>query len=413
MHLSDVMQVPEPKGYLVFKAIKTQDGDRIVYNGSIPIYPLITQQFIAPVASEGLSEEILKKAGDGPVQRKTNPAHVQGIVDYIVEQAEKAEPWTFNSIVLYSTDELDFEGQSIGYQSVGDARIENALSVGEGLHRALAWAVAIGHAKVRGVKRPEMSKQAQKRIERALIPALVIEEKDLGKQKSDFNKLNQQKPLTATVLSLTDADSKLTDLTKGLIESVPLFKGRIDLNNASVGAKSDKLLSFAQLRFVVASYLLGNKTRDRKKIEMEVEAIVDAQGEKAVSDELKGAFTIVATKLGGLEKLQSGVIASSQAGDFIRDLRKDKLLASNAAWRALFVALHDAKKAGISVETAMTRIRKDPMLWARDNPFWMGNLIDAESGKLLSNRESIEGATQKLLTDVIEVQPVSEGNGDQ
>ena len=52
-----------------------------------------------------------------------------------------------------------------------------------------------------------------------------------------------------------------------LIEDVKLFDGRIDLNNASVGAKSDKLLSFAQLRFVVASYLLGKRTRVPKMIE--------------------------------------------------------------------------------------------------------------------------------------------------
>ena len=79
-----------PKGYLTFKAIKHVDGDRITYVGAMPVFDLIDKGFVAPVASAGLSPEILSLvATNGPVQRKTNPGHVQGIVDYIVEQAEK------------------------------------------------------------------------------------------------------------------------------------------------------------------------------------------------------------------------------------------------------------------------------------------------------------------------------------
>src|SRR6266705_2905486 len=88
-----------PKGYLTFKAIKQVDGDRITYVGAMPVFDLIDKGFVAPVASAGLSPEILSLvATNGPVQRKTNPGHVQGIVDYIVEQAEKNQPWAFNSI---------------------------------------------------------------------------------------------------------------------------------------------------------------------------------------------------------------------------------------------------------------------------------------------------------------------------
>jgi hypothetical protein len=75
-----------PRGYLTFKAIRVEDGDRVSYIGAMPIFNLIDQRFIAPVASEGLSPEILKLvASNGPVQRKTTPTHVQAIVDYIVE----------------------------------------------------------------------------------------------------------------------------------------------------------------------------------------------------------------------------------------------------------------------------------------------------------------------------------------
>jgi hypothetical protein len=38
--------------------------------------------------------------------------------------------------------------------------------------------------------------------------------------------------------------------------------------------------------------------------------------------------------------------------------------------------------------------------WERTSPFWVGNLIDASTGKLLSSRESIDAAADKLLETI-------------
>src|SRR5581483_6187150 len=155
------LEASKPKGALTFKAIRVADAGRISYIGALPVYDLIDKRFVVPVASAGLAPEILELSErNGPVQRRTNPRHVQGIVDYIVQRAEAGEPWAFNAIVLYSTTPLAFEGVSIGIGSAGEARTTEAFSVGEGLHRCLAWAVALGMAKVRGVKRPAISQQA-------------------------------------------------------------------------------------------------------------------------------------------------------------------------------------------------------------------------------------------------------------
>jgi DGQHR domain-containing protein len=392
-----------PKGYLTFKAIRVTDVDRVTYIGAVPVFDLIDKQFIVPVASAGLSPEVLELVlTNGAVQRKTNPAHVQGIVDYIVGQAERNEPWAFNSIVLYSTSQLEFEGVSIGMASAGEARAREPLSVGEGLHRCLAWAVSLDLAKVKGVKRPEISEDALKRIQLATIPVVVVEEQSLKRQKTDFSKLNQQKPLTSTVLNLTD-DTVLSELTRMVIRDVKLFEGRIDVNNASVGAKSDKLLSFAQLRFVVASYLLGKKTRVRKAIERDVEKLVAEQGNEAVRAELREVFTQVATRFGGLERLHRNELPMRAATDLLRTVRSETLLASTAAWRALFVALNEAKNAGVDAETAIDRVKHDTTVtWTRDAEFFKGTILDVDTGtgkatgKLLSSRESIDAAADKL-----------------
>jgi DGQHR domain-containing protein len=393
----------KPKGYLTFKAIRVTDGDRVTFIGAMPVFDLIDKHFIAPVASAGLSPEVLELVlTNGAVQRKTNPSHVQGIVDYIVGQAERNDPWAFNSIVLYSTSPLEFEGVSIGMASAGEARAKDALSVGEGLHRCLAWAVSLDLARVKGVKRPEISEDALKRIQQATIPVVVVEEKSLKRQKTDFSKLNQQKPLTSTVLNLTD-DTVLSELTRMVIRDIKLFEGRIDVNNASVGAKSDKLLSFAQLRFVVASYLLGKKTRVRKAIERDVERIVAEQGKETVRAELREVFTQVATRFGGLERLHRNQLPVQTATDLLRTIRSETLLASTAAWRALFVALNEAKNAGVDAETAIDRIKRNSAVtWTRDADFFKGTLVEVDpgtgkpTGKLLSSRESIDVAADKL-----------------
>jgi DGQHR domain-containing protein len=341
------------------------------------------------------------------VQRKTNPGHVQGIVDYIAAQAEKDEPWAFNAIVLYSTTPLAFEGVSIGMGSAGEARTTEAFSVGEGLHRCLAWAVVLDLAKVRGVKKPETSEQARRRIEQATIPVIVVEEQNLRRQKAEFNALNRQKPLTASVLGLTDS-SELSQLTRQLIHDVPLFKGRIDLNNASVGARSDKLLSFSQLRFVGASYLVGRRTRRAKEIDTLVAHLVAEHGSETIREDLRTVFTEVATRFGGLERIHRDRILPEQIGDFVRTLRRETLLASNAAWRALAVALHDAKQAGIDPITAIERVKHDQAItWDRQSSFFKGTLLEVDhdtgalTGRLLSSRESIDSAADKLLATML------------
>lgn len=389
--------VPSPHGYLNFKAIQTEDSGRVVYVGVMPVFELIDRNFITPVASEGLTSEILEKTGQSePVQRRTSPAHVQGILDYIIEEAEAGNPWTFSSIVLYSTSKLDFKGVSFGHHSAGEAQATNAFSVGEGLHRCLAWAVALDAATIRGVKRPKVSTKAKRRIELAAIPVLVVEEPNLSRQKSDFNKLNQQKPLTSSVLALTD-ESLLSDLTKTLIADVPLFTGRIDLNNASVGPKSDKLLAFAQLRFVVASYLLGRATRSKEGIRDGVAEIASERGKRQLRSELKEVFSEVASRLDALKALQKGNVPANEAGDLIRRVRSETLLASSAAWRALFVAIHEAQEDGIAPRTAITRTRKEPEIWSRKGKFFLGSLIDRRTKKLLSSRESIDAASDELV----------------
>jgi DGQHR domain-containing protein len=393
----------EARGFLTFKAIRVTDADRVSYIGAVAVFDLIDKRFVAPVASAGLSPEVLELvAANTTVQRKTNPPHVQGIVDYVTSQAERNEPWAFSSIVLYSTKPLEFEGVSIGMASAGEARASEALSVGEGLHRCLAWAVCLGLASVKGVKRPEISEAALKRIEQATVPVLVVEEKNLKRQKTDFHTLNQQKPLTSTVLTLTD-DTVLSELTRMLIHDVSLFDGRIDLNNASVSAKSDQLLSFAQLRFVLASYLLSKKTRVRKAMDRNVEKLVAERGKDAVRKELREVFTQVATRFGGLQRLHKNHLPKQAAGDLVRTLRSETLLASNAAWRALFVALHEAKKAGVDIETAIDRVKHDQSVeWTRDAAFFRGTLLEVDpdtgqpTGKLLSSRESIDAAADKL-----------------
>lgn len=73
--------------------------------------------------------------------------------------------------------------------------------------------------------------------------------------------------------------------------------------------------------------------------------------------------------------------------------------------RALFVALHDAKEAGVDPEIAIERIKNNTgITWNRDGDFFKGSLLETNrdtgipTGKLLSSRESIDTAADQLVT---------------
>src|SRR6266849_416542 len=74
-----ILEGTRPKGYLTFKAIKQVDGDRITYVGAMPVFDLIDKGFVAPVASAGLSPEILSLQLDRPLFDKR--ARLRGAVD--------------------------------------------------------------------------------------------------------------------------------------------------------------------------------------------------------------------------------------------------------------------------------------------------------------------------------------------
>ena len=117
----------------------------------------------------------------------------------------------------------------------------------------------------------------------------------------------------------------------------------------------------------------------------------------------------MATRFGGLQRLQRNHLPKQAAGDLVRTLRNETLLASNAAWRALFVALHEAKETGgVDIETAIDRVKHDDSIeWMRDAEFFRGTLLEVDpgtrqpTGKLLSSRESIDAAAGKLVAAML------------
>ena len=112
--------------------------------------------------------------------------------------------------------------------------------------------------------------------------------------------------------------------------------------------------------------------------------------------ELRDVFTLIATNLGGLDRLHRDRV--TDGGVFVRQLRAETLLASNALWRALAVALHDARETGVDSKTAVDRLKTAGVSWERTSESFLGTLLDRDTGELLSNRESIDAAADKLLS---------------
>ncbi len=390
---------------LRFNAIRYDDVGRVNYIGAVRVRDLMVDGFDAPPApNEGLTEEMaLALQTNGAVQRRTTPSHVQGILDYIAAQAEEGEPMAFNAIVLYATD-ADWDPYTHTV-TVRDTETGERLSasIGEGLHRGVAWANLLGLAKARGVRLRDLSDAAKARIANTTIPVLLVVDPNLNRQKADFNKLNQQKKLTQTVMTATE-DSALSTLTKQLVKDVALFQGRIDMNNDSPSSKSGYLLSLAQLRFAVATLLLGRKTRNAKGpsgYPAQIEQLVEERGMAEVQRELREVFTAIATRCGGLSRLHRGAMTPQTSKAEVVKLRENTMLASNAAWRALLQALHQTKSEQLSYEDALERLSSHPdFTWERSGRIWKDTLIvTGEDGKpkLQSARENIDAASDALL----------------
>jgi len=160
---------------------------------------------------------------------------------------------------------------------------------------------------------------------------------------------------------------------------------------------------------VVASYLLGKRTRQAAQIDRAVSQLVARDGLEPLRTELRTVFGEIATRLGGLERLHHDRLPAGNRADFVRTLRRETLLASNATWRALAIALHEAKQAGIDPITAIERLKDDRTItWTRDAPFFRGSLLEIDpetgqlTGKLFSSRESIDSAATKLLAAMLD-----------
>ena len=85
----------------------------------------------------------------------------------------------------------------------------------------------------------------------------------------------------------------------------------------------------------------------------------------------------------------------------MRRIRAETLLTSNAAWRALLVALHQVNQDGGDVEAAIERVKHATgVSWERTSPL-LGRKPDRPGlGQALSSRESIDAAADKLLETI-------------
>ena len=193
----------------------------------------------------------------------------------------------------------------------------------------------------------------------------------------------------------------LSALTKMVIADVKLFSDRIDLNNASPGPKSDKLLSFAQLRFVVASYLLGKDTRTTHRIDLGVGKIVEERGLDPVRAELRDVFRADRDAL-----RRARQAPPRPPGQTVQRRRRPAHARRDAAHLKRGLASPARRPPrnqgrGTPLETAIDRVKHSTGIsWDETAPSGSATSSTPDTGKLLSSRESIDAAADKLLETI-------------
>ena len=205
--------------------------------------------------------------------------------------------------------------------------------------RACIWICAgccHGAREIRGVRRPEMSDRALRRIEQGSIPVIVIFKSPTSAGRRRTSSMAElQKPLSGHGSSPhgrhgTERHHAEAHLRR---EALPKPHRSKQCERRSAVGQAPRVCSVAVRRRVLPAW----ETRSRKQIEEDVEVLAKVRDPRS---ELREVFTLIATNLGGLDRLHQDRVPDS--GAFVRELRKETLLASNAVWRALAVALHDA-----------------------------------------------------------------------
>lgn len=331
--------------------------------------------------------------------RPRDPAHLQGIVKYLVEE----EHFVLGAAVLYLTSkEATFTPVELpGVTTESDAAKIGTLAVdigakfdiGDGQHRIGAHESIVS---TRDDDDPVLERLAQ-----SGQPMIIVIEDNPKRRAQDFTDLQRNvKTPTASLAQSMDRRQPINRELSEMFDVVPLFNDRVEYFKDNPGKLSAKLFSFKTVRYVSGLLLVGNGYRSPTTMDKAVNAKFEGSDDSD-ADAARGKLVEFWTSLGELVRFADIVDGEIKAPE----LRVATYLTSAGVLYAIALAVYqahyllkipvtDAVKALDTVN--FDRTPKTTDITSEDTIF-AGNLIDPDTGKLQAGRAAWETAADVLL----------------
>ncbi|WP_334665136.1 DNA sulfur modification protein DndB [Streptomyces cyaneofuscatus] len=344
----------------------------------------------------------VKTTAHGNRPRDNN--HMAGIVNYL----ETEEMFVLGAAVLYLTSkEAEFKPipvpgvtTEIDAAQVGTLAIDIGakFDIGDGQHRIGAY------EKV--VQSRDEDDPLIERLRTSGQPLIIVIEDDPKHRAQDFADLQRNvKAPTASMGQSMDRRQPINRELSDLFDEVPLLQDKVEYFKDNPGKLSAKAFSFKTVRYVSGLLLVGNGYRSPATMDKAVNG--HFEGDKSNPEKARGALKDFWNGLGELVRFADVV----EGNVSVPELREATYLTSASVLYAIAYAVHTITVDGtVSIADAVRaldavdfdRTTKTADIKTEDTIF-AGNLIDAETGKLVAGRTAWETAGALLLSEIVTV----------
>lgn len=243
------------------------------------------------------------------------------------------------------------------------------------------------------------------------VAVMITIEDDLAQIHQDFADASKSKPLPKSQLAAYDRRHPANGIVLDLIDSCPLFKGRVDSTSKTLSKNSNKLFLTNQVRQMVKELMgAGYSMADDQ---FEQRAINDLQSsESSHYREVRDRFAEFVNVVTAAVPVLSGVAELPDApfsGERIRDLRDKGYLCLSATGLVVIGRIgylllkHDVPDWREYVQ------RLGKLDWRKSGDLWQGNVIQ-QGGKIMTQQVPVRGAVNAIKAAIGLTDDVLKGN---
>jgi DGQHR domain-containing protein len=394
----DVIELVESPS---FEEAKQKAADIAASTFSLPLLAVMYRQAGRPYFSTAFPVATLVRMvrfesapkGTAEPEKYTNRPvmadHVRTISEYLEDRVGDQEKYILPGITLNLRERIKvytFSTPSAMRGAILIVPTNATFYVTDGQHRIRAIQAALG---------------TQTELGNDAISVTIVVEPDLDQVHQDFADCAQVKPIPPSLLTLYDAQDKLSSLTVRITEVVPFFKGRLEKVGKTVSKRSNYLYTLNHVRMSVGAALTGDSSSSAPALRSQVSGMLSTDSEvEEWFGKLKWFYNELSTRIPEWGIVREANIEGKSIPD-LAEFRAKYLhfggtgLAVIGAVGNIIFGLKDLEERDAKLEE-LSRID-----WRRSdehgvaNPLWDGTVL--VEGRMVTSRYAVQAAVERVL----------------